>query len=89
MTGHILLAEPYGYNKVFWYPPEKAVEAWERAIGILEAFAVMAEKLDSERLIAILGDALGQAGLELDGCRELLDNFERQEERIRFETAQG
>ncbi len=68
-----LLAEPYGYNKVFWYPPEKAVREWERAIGILEALGVMADALDSEPLLAILGDALGQAGLELDGCRELLD----------------
>ncbi|MBA3473475.1 MAG: helix-turn-helix transcriptional regulator, partial [Rubrobacter sp.] len=69
-----LLAEPYFYNKVFWYPPEKAIGEWERAIGILEAFAVMAEKLDSEPLIAILGDATARAWLEHDGCRELLYN---------------
>jgi transcriptional regulator with XRE-family HTH domain len=83
-----LLAEPYGYNKVFWCPPEKAVREWERAIGILEAFGVLAEALDSEPLIAILGDAIGRVAPELDGCRELLADFERQEEQIRFETAQ-
>jgi hypothetical protein len=84
-----LLAEPYGYNKVFWYPPEKAVSEWERAIKILEGFSVMAEALDSEPLIAILGDAICRAQLELDGCRELLDSFERQEEHIKYETAQN
>ncbi|MCA1719036.1 MAG: helix-turn-helix domain-containing protein [Actinobacteria bacterium] len=83
-----LLAEPYGYNKVFWYPPEKAVSEWERAIGILKAFAVLTEALDSEPLIAILGDAIDVAREELDGCRDLLANFERQEEQIRFEKAQ-
>jgi hypothetical protein len=49
---------------VFWYLPEKVVSEWERAIGILEALAVMAEALDSEPLIAILGDAIGRAALE-------------------------
>jgi hypothetical protein len=73
---------------VFWYPPEKAVSEWERAIGILEALAVIAEALDSEPLNAVLGDAIGRAALELDGCRELLADFERQEEHTRFETAQ-
>jgi hypothetical protein len=73
---------------VSWYPPEKAVSEWQRAIRILESFSVMAEALDLEPLLAILGDATARAGLELNGCRELLDNFERQEEQIRFETAQ-
>lgn len=82
-----LLAEPYGYNKVFWYPPEKAVAEWERAITFLEGFAVLAEALDSEPLIAALGDAIYGAREELDGCRDLLKNFERQEEQIRIETA--
>ncbi len=62
-----LIAEPYGYDKVFWYPPEKAVAEWERAIAFLEGFAVLAEALDSEPLITVLGDAICGAREELDG----------------------
>jgi hypothetical protein len=57
-------------------------------LGIIKAFAVLAEALDSEPLITILGDAIDGSREELDGCRDLLANFERQEEQIRFETAQ-
>ncbi len=83
---YALIAEPYGYNKVFWYPPAKAVSEWERAIRLLDGFAVMAEALDSEPLLAILGDAISVAREELKGCQRLRENFERQEEQIRSET---
>lgn len=83
------VSETYGYEKVFWYEPERAVAEWERALRLLDGFAYIASSvLDHEPLIAIIGDATTRARQELDGCRELLDNFERQEEQIRFETAQ-
>jgi transcriptional regulator with XRE-family HTH domain len=83
-----LITEPYGYNKVFWYPPEKAVREREWAIGVLDALAMLADALDSEPLLAVLGDAIAGAREELDGCRDLRANFERQEEQIRFETVE-
>lgn len=44
--------------------------------------------LDNQALTAILGDADTRAREELAGCRDLLENFERQEEQIRFETVE-
>jgi transcriptional regulator with XRE-family HTH domain len=82
---YALIAEPYGYNKVFWYPPDRAVEEWERTINILQALLVLAENLDTEPLMVALVDAIQGAQEELDGCRDLLANFERQEEQIRSE----
>ena len=81
------VADLYGYEKVFWYPPAKAVKEWSRAITILDGFVVLAGSLDSEPLIAVLGDALAGAREELDGCRDLLKNFERQGGRVRAEAA--
>jgi len=84
-----LLTERYGYEKVFWYPPEKAVREWEMALRLLNGFTELAcNTLDSEPLIAILGDATTRAQQELAGCRELLANFERQEEQIRSEMVE-
>lgn len=83
-----LVAEPYGYDKVFWYPPEKAVWEWERAIDLLKALGTLAEAVDSEPLVVAITDAIHGAREELDGCRDLLANFERQEEQIRSETVE-
>lgn len=83
----VLLTEPYGHNRAFWYPPAKAIEEWKRAITILEGFTTLAFSLESDPLMAVLGDALAGAREELDGCRDLLANFERQEERVRIEAA--
>jgi transcriptional regulator with XRE-family HTH domain len=82
-----LITEPYGYNKVFWYPPEKAIEEWEGALNLLRGLTdFVRNTLTSEPLLAILGDATTRAQEELDGCRDLLRNFERQEEQIKSET---
>ena len=75
------VSERYGLEKVFWYEPAEAVRQWEEALRFLDGFAYMASNvLDHEPLITILGHATTRASAELAGCRELLDNFERQEE---------
>ncbi len=83
------VSERYGMEKVFWYEPAEAVREWEQALRFLDGFAYMAsEVLNHEPLITILGDATTRARRELKDCRALAADFERQEERIRFETAQ-
>ena len=60
---------------------------WETALRLLSGFTEQAcNTLDSEPLIAILGDATTRAQQELADCREILANLERQEEQIRSET---
>ncbi len=83
------VSERYGMEKVFWYEPAEAVRQWEEALRFLDGFIYMASNvLDHEPLITILGDATRRARRELKDCRALLADFERQEEQIRFETAQ-
>jgi hypothetical protein len=85
----IPVSERYGLEKVFWLEPAEAVRQWEEALRLLDGFVYMASSVqDHEPLITILGDAGTRARAELVGCRTLLENFERQEEQIRFETAQ-
>jgi transcriptional regulator with XRE-family HTH domain len=75
------ISERYGYEKVFWLEPAEAVKEWEAALKLLGAFTDMAcNTLDNQALIAILGDATTRAREELAGCRELLENFQRQEQ---------
>jgi hypothetical protein len=63
------VAKLFGEHKVFWYPPQEAVEEWKRAVGVLDGLIGAAEAMDSEPLTLSLSEAIVWARQELDGCR--------------------